>query len=338
MNQNERHLEIIGGKGMKDLVAVTPEEYLRQAREIFEEREREYQLREMDLIKKQETLNRKLEEMAADRKSLDKRLYDLKEVQTRMQELEKNMKEREQDLVKKEAAFSTEKANLLEKEKELTVRENEVSMKYNLALERTRNEEMKLKRIREEFEYKLSLLDSGQIKELLENEKKFEIYEECDEPQQCVEECINGEEIEKEECTKVIEELTATVLKKYMEKNENILRELCIKHSEKGEILCAKGNSVEYYSMEYSFIFTNPICMEVSTERKYSSRLRKRLKEFNQKYPEIQFSYDTAEKRAIAECFFDNTLTPQEVVKKINYVTEFFSPANGQNQSVKRGK
>lgn len=156
---------------------VTPEAFLKQAREIFEERECEFQMREMAFERKNEALKRMLEEAAADRKSLEKKKEDLKAIHERVQVVEKNIKEKEQELSKRESMILAEESRLQKKEIELSAKENEISMKYNLSLERTRNEEMKLKRIREDFEYKLSLIDNGQIRELIESEKKCEIYD-----------------------------------------------------------------------------------------------------------------------------------------------------------------
>lgn len=313
---------------------VTPESFLKQAREIFEEREREFQMREMAFERKNEALKRMLEEASADRKSLEKKKEDLKAIHERAQAAEKNIKEKEQELNKRESMILAEESRLQKKEKELFEKESEISMKYNLSLERVRNEEMKLKRIREDFEYKLSLLDDGQIRELIESEKKCEIYDledaiENDVESGCAE--VNYSKVPevKEEIkasvkggkAEVVEELTAEVLKKYMEKNESAFQDIAIKHSEKGDILCAKSGSLEYV-----FTFSNPLCFEVAAVRKNDARLRKRLREFNKQYADIQFTYDRNEKKAIAAQYFENTLLPDELMKKVKDVSGYFSP------------
>lgn len=313
---------------------VTPEAFLKQAREIFEEREREFQMREMAFERKNETLKRMLEEASTDRKSLEKKKEDLKAIHERAQAVEKNIKEKEQELNKRESMILAEESRLQKKEKELFEKESEISMKYNLSLERVRNEEMKLKRIREDFEYKLSLLDDGQIRELIESEKKCEIYDLED----AIENDVESGSAEKDHSTvpevkkeakssikgggtEVVEELTAEVLKKYMEKNESAFQDIAIKHSEKGDILCAKSGSLEYV-----FTFSNPLCFEVAAVRKNDARLRKRLREFNKQYADIQFTYDRNEKKAIAAQYFENTLLPDELMKKVKDVSGYFSP------------
>ena len=117
----------------------------------------------------------------------------------------------------------------------------------------------------------------------------------------------------------VFEELTASVLQKYLSKNEAKFISSEIKHSEEGEQLHANINN-----LDYAFLFSQPAAFEVSVPRKKSRSLANLLTSLNTQYPGVKFFYDEQDNRVYASGYFSNTMTPENLMNKVHEVSDCF--------------
>lgn len=331
---------------------VTPEEFLRQAKQIFEEREELYRSREAEFAKKNAELRKELEniavqkeEMEALRKDLDDFSDELLCKQENLIKGMENMKRRERELVEKEC--------------QLDDRERNIILKYNLELERVQNEEMKLHRLMEEYEYKLSLLDNGvmekaevfMVPEVPVNRDmsvpaETEVIRKGDsevqdkKPEGCetgnenrgevngVEERMRHKtyDIPRDKADDELrdaytrEELTADVLENYLKKNEPHFYDVEIRHTDNGDLLFAKCSSLEYY-----FTFSEPFSFDITAKRKYDSRLKHALANYNSQYPDVQFTYDKKEKKVYATAYFSRDMSAYNLMQLVKKVNDCFS-------------
>lgn len=137
------------------------ENFLEKTRAIFAEREQEFRLRELDFEKREAALNMALGNIAAKQKEAEAKRRETEEKASGLQEKELQLEEWQKKLNEQQEALDQRRTELDEQEK------NQL-LKYNLELEQVRNEEMKLKRLRADYEYKLSLMDQG-VAEALEH-------------------------------------------------------------------------------------------------------------------------------------------------------------------------
>lgn len=117
----------------------------------------------------------------------------------------------------------------------------------------------------------------------------------------------------------VFEELTASVLQKYISKNEAKYISSEIKHSEEGEQLHANINNLDYV-----FLFSQPAAFDVSVPRKKSRALAKLLTVLNTQHPGVKFYYDEHDNRVYASGYFSNTMTPENLMNKVHEVSDCF--------------
>jgi hypothetical protein len=349
-----------------------PEEFLQQMRLIFEKREEEYLLRDEAHQEKDTALQRMLEELGREKSRLEKWEKELNGQQ-------EERKLQEQELSKQFEELNNLKNELHEREEKLGNQEKNRIMKYNLMLENVRNEEMRLKRLTGDYDYKLSLMDKGMVEalqckseevdlskfilrteheesnaesnrkiEALQSEranllkKILELNAKVEEFQTEREANISGshkkEVPENEDSTNLDdnhdkelqdtnrpglesqEELTAEVLRKYMERNETEFENLSIRHSDAGEQLRA-----ECSGLQYRFLFTKPAQFDIFAERKKSSRFKKILAEFNNEYPGVQFRYEDQEGGVYATGYFTYEMKPYELMERVKEISSCFN-------------
>ena len=323
----------------------SPDALLKEAREIFEIRDKEYRKRENTFAQKEEKLKELLGELNEREGKLQLLEAEYIKKHEVLQHLQRECQKRETDVQKREI-------DIQKREKEVLAKEKESALKYDLGLEKLRNEELRLKRVREEYEYKLSVLENTNTRRLLES--RFELYEDdyeskTEDSDQIREEVLVDNEsehferalerrhlkesLEKEVPrnveqqvakgqieTETVEELNAPILKKYMEKNEPHFKNLKLLHSEKAEILTAIKDA-----FEYSFVFGNTSFFEIAVKRQPNSYLKKMLEKYNRMYPDTQFTYEKVEGKVYATEAFSNTLAPYDVMKRVREISECFS-------------
>lgn len=131
-----------------------PEAFLERLQRIYEEREEQYRISEEQYRRKNAALQEKINEIAASKKEMDEQRHLL-------QELQESIEKQKQELTDERAAMEEKKAEAERLSKEAQEKERNLLLKYNLKLEEVRTQELKLRRMKEEYEYKLSLMDHG---------------------------------------------------------------------------------------------------------------------------------------------------------------------------------
>ena len=124
---------------------------------------------------------------------------------------------------------------------------------------------------------------------------------------------------ESERKSAVFEELTASVLNRYLKKNEPKYISAEIKHSEEGEQLHVNINNLDYV-----FLFSSPAAFDISAPKKKSRALDKLLVRLNTQHPGVKFYYDEQEHRVYASGYFSNTMTPDCLMEKVHEVSDCF--------------
>lgn len=117
----------------------------------------------------------------------------------------------------------------------------------------------------------------------------------------------------------VFEELTASVLEKYLKKNEPHCTSSQIRHSKQGEQL-----HVVIDQLDHAFLFYQPAMFEISKSKKKSRELDRLLTRLNNEHPEIKFYYDIQEERVYATGYFNNTLSPDKLMQLVHTVSDCF--------------
>lgn len=124
---------------------------------------------------------------------------------------------------------------------------------------------------------------------------------------------------ESERKSAVFEELTASVLNRYLVKNEPKYISSEIKHSEEGEQLHVNINNLDYV-----FLFSSPAAFDISVPKKKSRALDKLLVRLNTQHPGVKFYYDEQEHRVYASGYFSNTMAPDCLMEKVHEVSDCF--------------
>lgn len=171
--------------------------------------------------------------------------------------------------------------------------------------------------------------EKNRLLELLSNLSKEEEMQEEDEEVEDVpnfgteeEEYIPtfGRGKEHEEAEKdIFEELTASVLQKYLSRNEPKYISSEIKHSEEGEQLHVNINNLDYV-----FLFSQPAAFEISASKKKSRALERLLVRLNTQHPQVKFYYDEQDNRVYASGYFSNTMTPENLMERVHEVSDCF--------------
>ena len=116
------------------------------------------------------------------------------------------------------------------------------------------------------------------------------------------------------------EELTATVLQKYLQNNHPEFEPLEIRHSEQGEQLHG-----EVGKLSYAFLFLEDLIQfDISAKRKGGRELEEKLERLGKKVPGVQFQYSKGEGRVYASGFLTKDLTPKQAMKQVFEVADYF--------------
>lgn len=336
-----------------------PEKILEEIRQVFQKRELEFQKREESYEKRKQQTQKLLEALTEQKKDLENMKSRLEQKSQRLEEQEQQQNERLKEIERREQALNEQTRLLEEKEKDLYVEQN-------LEIEKVRNEQMKLQRLTDEYEYKISLVDNGIFSDPKEESSSFSISDsnknelleklnkmsdeitkkdetistlqverrnllqllmEKNNNDKTEENCVQQraetnnpqeqEEIPEEHIDQ--EELTAENLKRYLERNRPAFKNLQIRHSDNGEQLHADGNG-----LKYTFVFTTPASFDLVAYRRKSGRIRELIEKFNQKYPGVQFRYDTNEQAVYASGYFTVEMSPEELMQKVDEIETCF--------------
>lgn len=171
----------------------------------------------------------------------------------------------------------------------------------------------------------LSTDDIGETEEK-ENIQKSDIKESIDgyvpkfgKKEKVDKEDISNSDVEGNKQTDVYEEMTASILEKYLKKNEEKYISSEIKHSADGEQLHVNINQLDYV-----FLFTQPAVFEISVKKKRSRELLRLLSKLNEEYKELKFRYDVQEGKVYATGYFSNTMTPEHLMDKVHEASDCF--------------
>ena len=116
------------------------------------------------------------------------------------------------------------------------------------------------------------------------------------------------------------EELTATVLQKYLQNNHPEFEPLEIRHSEQGEQLHG-----EVGKLSYAFLFLEDLIQfDISAKRKGGKELEEKLERLGKKGPGVQFQYSKGEGRVYASGFLTKDLIPKQAMKQVFEVADYF--------------
>ena len=116
------------------------------------------------------------------------------------------------------------------------------------------------------------------------------------------------------------EELTATVLQKYLQNNQPEFEQLEIRHSEEGEQLHG-----EVGKLSYAFLFFEDLIQfDISAKRKGGRELEEKLERLGKKVPGVQFQYSKGEGRVYASGFLTKELTPKQAMKQVFEIADYF--------------
>ena len=116
------------------------------------------------------------------------------------------------------------------------------------------------------------------------------------------------------------EELTATVLQKYLQNNHPEFEPLEIRHSEQGEQLHG-----EVGKLSYAFLFLEDLIQfDISAKRKGGRELEEKLERLGKKVPGVQFQYSKGEGRVYASGFLTKDLIPKQAMKQVFEVADYF--------------
>lgn len=352
---------------MQGMKGAGPEGFLEEVNQIYAEREEEFQKREHAYQEKREGLQRLLREVADGRVSLEEKQRDLDAREGRLQAFEKQLKERE-------GAIAAEEARLAKASEEVAAHEKELVLKNSLELEQARNERLKLKRLKEDYAFKVNSLDAGLQdalagpaqgvdleKYMLRSEHEEQAGIQAKEAERLKEEIKSlqeervvllkhnlelREEVkqantqEKENMAPAApfgrhggaqagmeagpagggiteEEITAEVLKNYLDKNGLGYEGVSVRHSDMGDQLHAERGG-----LKYRFLFGKPGSFDILAQRKESGALKKRLAQMNQEHPEIKFQYQDGEVAATG--YFPDGIKAYDLMARVNKVSECF--------------
>ena len=116
------------------------------------------------------------------------------------------------------------------------------------------------------------------------------------------------------------EELTATVLQRYLQNNHPEFEQLEIRHSEQGEQLHG-----EVGKLSYAFLFFEDLIQfDISAKRKGGRELEEKLERLGKKVPGVQFQYSKGDGRVYASGFLTKELTPKQAMKQVFEIADYF--------------
>lgn len=142
----------------------------------------------------------------------------------------------------------------------------------------------------------------------------------CEQAEEEVEQIIEEEvylDEDEMEISEVKEELTASVLKNYIEKNPSGFTFPEILHSEgEDQLRVTRG------TLEYRFIFDNPCYFDIIAERKEGKRLRNIITQLNQEYPKVKFRFNDG--KIVATTYFSNKTPAHELISEVEEISQLF--------------
>lgn len=227
-----------------------------------------------------------------------------------------------QSLEEENKAYENESRYLKEELEELNKKSKQLEEENNRLQSEKEQLSEEVKRIEAEKNRLLALVSSiSQKKKEVEEPER----EEEDVPNFGTEETYiptfgrKQEQRESQREKPVFEELTASVLNRYLVKNEPKYISAEIKHSEEGEQLHVNINNLDYV-----FLFSSPAAFDISAPKKKSRALDKLLVRLNTQHPGVKFYYDEQEHRVYASGYFSNTMAPDSLMEKVHEVSDCF--------------
>ena len=233
-----------------------------------------------------------------------------------------------QSLEEENKAYENESRNLKEELEELNKKSKQLEEENNQLQSEKESLSEKIKRIEAEKNRLLTLVSS------ISQSKKEEAVPNFGTNEEEEEDAANSDTKEKpyvptfgrkqesnesERESAVFEELTASVLNRYLVKNEPKYISAEIKHSEEGEQLHVNINNLDYV-----FLFSSPAAFDISAPKKKSRALDKLLVRLNTQHPGVKFYYDEQEHRVYASGYFSNTMAPERLMEKVHEVSDCF--------------
>lgn len=331
----------------------TENNWLREIEEVFQERnelfkswEERIEERKKELLEREEKVRASERESAEREQKLIKEQQQLEEKKKSVEELlsmqEKNkaeLKEKSKNIIREKIDLEKKKNQYLSMdtctEKDT---ENRVCLEdYILRIEVEKNyvtieehqrqmKEVKEKAFNEAFTMIMqnhsqvcsSVLKKadGEIKEAYADKEEVQYEQSKEEVEQAEEEEFYLDEDETE-VSEVKEELTASVLKNYMEKNPSGFTFPEILHSEgEDQLRVTRG------TLEYRFIFDNPCYFDIIAERKEGKRLRNIITQLNQEYPKVKFRFNDG--KIVATTYFSNKTPAHELISEVEEISQLF--------------
>ena len=227
-----------------------------------------------------------------------------------------------QSLEEENKAYENESRYLKEELEELNKKSKQLEEENNRLQSEKEQLSEEVKRIEAEKNRLLALVSSiSQKKKEVEEPER----EEEDVPNFGTEETYiptfgrKQEQRESQREKPVFEELTASVLNRYLVKNEPKYISAEIKHSEEGDQLHVNINNLDYV-----FLFSSPAAFDISAPKKKSRALDKLLVRLNTQHPGVKFYYDEQEHRVYASGYFSNTMAPDSLMEKVHEVSDCF--------------
>lgn len=193
-----------------------------------------------------------------------------------------------------------------------------LTKQLQIANETLKEKDEELNRKNEEWQKERQELISTFAKSYEKKESSNEKIQVTDDTDEGWEEPIEEDQQTRvDEKEQIYEELTAEVLKKYIDKNEPQCTDLEIKHAESGEQLHFNVNDKKFV-----FSFSAPSFFEISVCRKNSSRLKKILAHYNEIYSDVKFKFEN--EHVYARGYFSNTTSVNDLMDRVWKISQHF--------------
>lgn len=327
------------------------EEVFQERNELFKSWEERIEERKKELLEREEKVRASERESAEREQKLIKEQQQLEEKKKSVEELLSMQEKNKAELEEKSKNIIREKIDLEKKKNQYLSMdtctekdtENRVCLEdYILRTEVEKNyvtieeHQRQIKEVKEEafheaFNRALSVVvpnNSKTYSQVLEEtdretEETYADKEEVqrEEAEEEAEQVVEEEEFyldeNETEVSEVKEELTASVLKKYMEKNPSGFTFPEILHSEgEDQLRVTRG------TLEYRFIFDNPCYFDIIAERKEGKRLRNIITQLNQEYPKVKFRFNDG--KIVATTYFSNKMPTHELISEVEEISQLF--------------
>ena len=255
----------------------------------------------------------------------EEELQSLEEENKAYENESRYLKEELEELNKKSKQLEEENNRLQSEKEQLSEEVKRIETEKNRLLALVSSISQKKKEVEEPEREEEDVPNFGTSKEKEEDVANFGTQEEKNIPNFGTEETYiptfgrKQEQRESQREKPVFEELTASVLNRYLVKNEPKYISAEIKHSEEGEQLHVNINNLDYV-----FLFSSPAAFDISAPKKKSRALDKLLVRLNTQHPGVKFYYDEQEHRVYASGYFSNTMAPDSLMEKVHEVSDCF--------------